>query len=57
MEKTKDYRIHTNIHGGGWKDKYDLRDKIRRLIILQFICGITTILRISRVVTSWQGIT
>jgi hypothetical protein len=33
MEKIKDYRIHTNIHGGGWKDKYDLRDKIRRLML------------------------
>ena len=28
MEEIKGYRIYINIHGGGWKDKYDLRDKI-----------------------------
>jgi len=25
------YKINLNLHGGGWKDTFDLRDKIRRL--------------------------
>ena len=37
------YKINLNFHGGGWKDKYDLRDKIRRFRLRLQATGIDSL--------------
>ena len=35
------YKINLNLHGGGWNDKFDLRDKIRRFRLRLQATGIS----------------